>query len=157
MTRYDIHALRRERNIWNFAGDITKCISANQIFEYWLALTNTPIDLAPVPLRFFSNVVTLHWHTVNVSKMSTLLKLRPTNGGDIVLALPLATDVSKRFIGRDCFHTRCYCREQWFCALWRHRSEATCFHIKFFGCFRMNFKQARHISILDMILSTYAV
>ena len=41
--------------------------------------------LAPVPLRLFSNVMTLHWHNVNVNKMSTLLKLRPTNAGDIVL------------------------------------------------------------------------
>ena len=42
-------------------------------------------DLAPVPLRLFSNVITLHWHNVNVNKMSTLLKLRPTKAGDIVL------------------------------------------------------------------------
>ena len=40
---------------------------------------------APVPLRLFSNVMTLHWHNMNVSKMSTLLKLRPTNASDIVL------------------------------------------------------------------------
>ena len=29
-------------------------------------------DQAPVPLRLFSNVMTLHWHNMNVTKMSTL-------------------------------------------------------------------------------------
>ena len=46
-------------------------------------------DLAPVPLRLFRNVMTLHWHNMNVNKMSTLRKLRPTNAGDIVMTLSL--------------------------------------------------------------------
>ena len=74
------------------------------------------VNLVPVPLRFSCNVMTLHWHSVNVNKMSTRLKLRPTNASDIVLTFSLgnstATDVSKSFIGRDCFHTHCCCREQ---------------------------------------------
>ena len=44
---------------------------------------------APVPIRLFSNVMTLHWYKVNVNKMSTLLKLRPTNAGYIVLTCSL--------------------------------------------------------------------
>ena len=35
-------------------------------------------------LRLSSTVMTLHWHNMNVNKMSTRLKLRPTNAGDIV-------------------------------------------------------------------------
>ena len=66
---------------------------------------------------------------------------------------PLATDVSKRFIGRDCFHTHCCCREQPFCALWRHRLELTRFHVDVFGCFTLIFKQARNISIEWICLS----
>ena len=41
---------------------------------------------------------------------------------------PMATNVSKRFIGRDCFHTHCCCREQLFCALWRLRSTGDPLH-----------------------------
>ena len=52
--------------------------------------------LDPVPLKWFSNVIKLHWHNVNVNKMSTLLKLRPTNTGDIALTFSL---------GNGCFQT----------------------------------------------------
>ena len=77
---------------------------------------------APVPLRLFSNVMTLHLHNMNVNNMSTLLKLRPTNTGDIMMTVSLGNQC---FIGWDCFHTNCCCREQPFCALWRHRSGST--------------------------------
>ena len=101
--------------------------------------------LAPVPLRLFSNVMTLYWHNMNVSKMSILLKLRPTNGGDIVLTFYLGNRcIQTRFIGRDCFHTYCRCREQPFHILWRHRSESTSSHVE---CFILIFKQYRNISI----------
>ena len=52
---------------------------------------------APVPLRLFSNVMTLHWHNVNVNKMSILLKLRPTNAGDIVLTFSLGNRCIQTF------------------------------------------------------------
>ena len=48
------------------------------------------------------------------------------------------------FIGRDCFHTYCRCREQPFHILWRHRSESTSSHVE---CFILIFKQYRNISI----------
>ena len=51
----------------------------------------------PVPLRLFSNVMTLHLHNVNVNKMSTLLKLRPTNTGDIVMTFSLGNQCIQTF------------------------------------------------------------
>ena len=54
-------------------------------------------DLAPVPPRLFSNVITLHWHNVNVNKMPTLLKLRPTNAGDILLTFSLSNRCIQTF------------------------------------------------------------
>ena len=80
--------------------------------ERWLATLSGLSVQAPVPLRLSSNVMTLHWHNVDVNKMSTLTLVT------LCWHFPLATDVSKCFIGRDCFHTHCCCREQPFCALW---------------------------------------
>ena len=54
-------------------------------------------DLAPVPLRLLSNVMPLHLHNVNVNKISILLKLRPTNIGDIVLAFSLGNRCIQTF------------------------------------------------------------
>ena len=51
----------------------------------------------PVPLRLFSNVMTLHWHNLNVNKMSTLLKLHHTNAGDIVLTFSLGNRCIQTF------------------------------------------------------------
>ena len=55
------------------------------------------VYLGPVPLRLFSNVMTLHLHNVNVNKMSTLLKLRPTNTGDIVMTFSLGNQCIQTF------------------------------------------------------------
>ena len=52
---------------------------------------------APVPLRLFSNVMILHWHNLNVNKMSTLLKLHPTNTSDIVLTFSLGNRCIQMF------------------------------------------------------------
>ena len=54
-------------------------------------------DLAPVPLRLFGNVMTLHWHNMNVNKMSTFLKLRPTNTRDIVMTFSLGNRCIQTF------------------------------------------------------------
>ena len=54
---------------------------------------------------------------------------------------PLATDVSKRFIGLNCFHAHFCCREQQFHALWHHRSESTRFHIDVMWVFHIDFKK----------------
>ena len=54
-------------------------------------------DQAPVPLRLLSDVMTLHLHDVNVNKVSTLLKLRPTNTGDIVLIFSLGNRCIQTF------------------------------------------------------------
>ena len=63
---------------------------------YW-AVPRPPSPPLPVPLRLFSNVMTLHWHNVNVNKMSTLLKLRPTNTGDIVMTFSLGNRCIQTF------------------------------------------------------------
>ena len=41
--------------------------------------------------------MTLHLHNVNVNKMSTLLKLRPTNTGDIVMTFSLGNQCIQTF------------------------------------------------------------
>ena len=86
----------------------------------------------------------LRWNKVNVNKMSTLLKLCPTNTDDIVLTFPLATDVSKHFIGWGCVHTCCHCREQFKVGHYDVNScESRSFHINiYYGCFILIFKQA---------------
>ena len=40
----------------------------------------------PAPLRWFSNIMILFWHKLNVNKKLTLLKLRLINPDDIVLS-----------------------------------------------------------------------
>ena len=60
-----------------------------KVYVYNFEIQLYSSNLAPVPPRLFSNVMTLHWHNVNVNKISTLLKLCPTNADDIVLTLSL--------------------------------------------------------------------
>ena len=60
--------------------------------------------LAPAPQKLFSYFMIFHWYKVNVNKMLTLLKFRPLMLMILCWHFPLATDVSKRFIGRDCLY-----------------------------------------------------
>ena len=124
---------------------VSKISFCCSIFEVQFQMVFTCVHIttphqAPVPLGLSINGITLHWHNVNVNKMSTLLNLRPTNAGDILLTFPLATDVSKRFIGRDGFHTHWCCREQPFRALWRHISESTSFYVDVSRVFHIDFQ-----------------
>ena len=88
--------------MWRHLAAMILCING-------LALVRTMLtcsDQAPVPLRLFSNVMTLHWHDMNVNKMSTLLKLRPTNAGDIVMTFSLGNWCIQTFHWRRLFsHT----------------------------------------------------
>ena len=99
----------------------------------------------------------MSWHYTGTTWMSTKCQhgwnCVPLTPVTLCWHFPLATDVSKRFIGRDCFHTHCCCKEQPFYALWRHRSEPTGFHIDVFECFILIFKQARNISLRWKCLS----
>ena len=86
--------------------------------------------------------MTLHWHNVNVKNMSTLLHLHPTNAGALCWHIPLATNVSKRFIGRDGFHTHRCCRDIVHCDVTdRSRQVST---MMFSECFILICKQARN-------------
>ena len=83
------------------------------------------------------NCSVMSWHYIGTTWMSTkcqhrwnCVTLTPVT---LCWHFPLATDVSKRFIQRDCFHTHCCSREQTIRALWRHRSELTRFHVDFFS------------------------
>ena len=88
----------------------------------------------------------MSWHYIGTTWMSTKCQhcwnCVPLTPVTLWWHFPLATNVSKRFIGRDCFHMHCCCREQPFCALWRHRSGSTCFHIDVLRVFQIDF-QAR--------------
>ena len=76
----------------NFLADTLRYLSWPTLSRSWHLAAS-----GPVPLRLFSNVMTLHWHNVNVNKMSTLLKLRPTNAGDIVLTFSLGNRCIQTF------------------------------------------------------------
>ena len=102
----------------------------------------------------------MSWHYIGTTWMSTKCQhcwnCVPLTPVTLCCHFPLVTDVSKRFIGRDCFHTHCCCRKQPFRALRRHRSESTGFHIDGFRVFHkiiLIFKQTRNISIKRKFLS----
>ena len=111
-------------------------------------------DQATVPLRLFSNVMTLHWYNVNVNKINqhcwNCVPLTPVT---LWWHFPLATDVSKYFIGRHCFHYHCCCREQPFvhCDVTGRSPQVST--SMFCECFILIFKQAWNISIKWKCLS----
>ena len=86
----------------------------------------------------------MSWHYVGTTWISTKYQhcwnCVPLTPVTLCWHFPLATDVSKRFIERDCFNTHCCCREQPFCALWRHRLESTRFHVDVFRVFHIDFQ-----------------
>ena len=99
----------------------------------------------------------MSWHYTGTIWMSTKCQhcwnCVPLTPVTLCWYFPLATDVSKRFIGRDCFHTHCCCRGQPFCALWRHRSESTLFHVDFFRMFHIAFQESwKHFDWTDMFI-----
>ena len=79
----------------------------------------------PGPLRVCSHGTTLHWHKVNVKRMSTLLNLRPDNTGNIVLIFSRGNRCMRMFHWRGCDHTCCHItlRPKW--ARWRPNPPAS--------------------------------
>ena len=69
---------------WHSKCLIKKCCAYKWV-KWCRVVKCSQKDMFPIPLRLFSYVMTLHWHKVNVNKMSTLFKLHPTNADDIVL------------------------------------------------------------------------
>ena len=112
---------------------------------------------APVPLRLLSNVMALHWHSVNVNKMSTQLKLRPTNAGDIVLTFSLGNRCVQMFHCTRLFsHTLLLCGTTISCIMTSQVGVHRFLHRWFSSVsyqYQLIFKQPRIISIKWKCLS----
>ena len=84
----------------------------------------------------------MSWHNNGTKKMSTKCQHYKNCIPLMLMTLcwhfPLASDVSKHFIGRDCVHKHCNHREQRICTLWCHRWESTHFHIDDFRQFHID-------------------
>ena len=88
----------------------------------------------PVPIRLYSNVITIHWHEIDVNKMFTLLKLRPTNADDIMLTFSLCNlCIQTLHWTRLCSHTLPLEETMKLCIVTSHLGAKTFSHRCFLG------------------------
>ena len=117
-----------------------------------LPLTSLVPDQAPVPLRLFSDVMTLHWHNMS-AKCQNCWNCVPLTPVTLCWHFPVATDVSKCFIGRAGLTHIAAVGNNHFVhcdVTGRSRQVSTSM---FFECLILIFQQTRNISIKRKCLS----